>query len=174
MAHSDGDHRVEHALGHLAPVAVEHGGRRHQVADVADQHQRPAAAGRAATVGRGERAIRVEPAGERRVRPCRPPRSRSPVISPSQLRYASALSALSTAAIESSKSMIDVSADSSTTSATPAVSVDADRVCAVDHDLDAQTVVLQQDRSRVAGGSPVSGDDWSGRRQCTVRAVAEA
>ncbi len=44
----------------------------------------------------------------------------APVSRPSQLRYASALSAPSTAATESSQSTIAVTADSSTTSATPA------------------------------------------------------
>ena len=49
---------------------------------------------------------------------------RSPLFSPSQLRYPSTLSSASTAATESSKSWIVVIADSSTTSLMPALSVE--------------------------------------------------
>ncbi|SKW00551.1 Uncharacterised protein [Mycobacteroides abscessus subsp. abscessus] len=49
---------------------------------------------------------------------------RSPLLRPNQFRYPSTLSSASTAATESSKSMIVVIADSSTTSLMPALSVE--------------------------------------------------
>ena len=87
-AASAGDQRVHDPLGHLArrrrrgsPGVVM------QVADVADQHQRPTAhRTRRSRPARVNSRSGFEPADERAPALRRPPRSRSPFISPSQLR----------------------------------------------------------------------------------------
>ena len=55
------DHRVEQAFGHRHAVAVEHRRRGHQMADVADEHQRPSACASARAIGSGEAPIGGHP-----------------------------------------------------------------------------------------------------------------
>ena len=78
--------------GTSLPVDVEHGGRRHQMTDVANQQQRPAAL---ANARRPSTRAYVRSGSSRRMN-CEPALStgvsRSPRINPSQLRYAATLS----------------------------------------------------------------------------------
>ncbi len=82
------------------------------------------------------------------------------------------MSSASTAATESSQSTIVVTADSSTTSLTPAGMVLADRVVAVDLDLDVQAVVPQQDAGEPAVRLAVA-DERRGIGQPDPRAALE-
>ena len=66
VVHADerGDRGIHQALGDLVAVGIEDGGVGHQVADVADPHQRAALEGERAAVGGGETAVFGEAAGE--------------------------------------------------------------------------------------------------------------
>ena len=59
-----GHDRVEDALGHLVAVAVEHGVGGHQVADLADEQQRAAGQGDLLAGGRGVGPVGVHRPGE--------------------------------------------------------------------------------------------------------------
>ena len=78
---------------------------------------------------------------------------RTPVLRPSQLRYAITSSSASTAATESSKSRIVVRGTYKDVLNPRPVGC-ADAAAAVDHKLDVQAVVAQQHAGRRAPGSP--------------------
>ena len=57
--------RIENAFRSRLPVTIEHAGVRHQVADIADEHQAAARQLQCASVGPGVVAVRGEPARQR-------------------------------------------------------------------------------------------------------------
>ena len=174
MAAAHRDHRVEHALGDLGPSASSTASVniacpmwRTNRSDRARRSRRSSVGGGAVGLERLRRKVRPPSDGSA---------SRVPCMSFSQVSYAATLSAASTAATESSRSMIVGRRTRDRMSLHARGVGDADRVVTVDRDLEMQAVVGQDDGVGRAG-SPrypancAGGAAWWGRRGVSRAAV---